>query len=230
MPVFNEEEIVEKTVRDFHREIIRKIPGSEFIIVDDCSADSTPQILAKLAGELPELRILRPARNGGHGKALRLGMENSKCDWVFHADSDYQNDPTDFWKLVQKAADNDLVIGYRQQRQDPFLRLAVTRGVRLVNLFLFGVYLRDANSPFKLVRKNCLDSCLREIDREAFAPSILLASVARYRGYRVEEVPVRHLPRLTGVCSIRKWKLAKACMRTFWEILSIRLRTRRHRG
>ena len=46
MPVYNEEEIIQQTVRDYHSEIVKQLPGSEMVIVDDCSTDGTPAILA----------------------------------------------------------------------------------------------------------------------------------------------------------------------------------------
>lgn len=212
MPVYNEEEIIEKTVRDYHSEIVNSLPGSELIIVNDCSTDNTPVILAKLAEELQGITVIKPDKNGGHGKALRLAYENATKSLVFHTDSDYQFDPKDFWKLYEEIDKNDLVIGYRAIRHDPLPRLVITNILRLSNVALFGFNIRDANSPFRIIRKDCLDECLKIIDPEVFASSIMLAITARWLGYRVRELPVTHLPRLTGEVSIKKWKLLKACM------------------
>jgi len=230
MPVFNEEGIIEKTVRDFYSEIVAPMPGSEMVIVDDCSTDKSPEILKKLTDELPCIRVLRPAKNGGHGKALRLAFENVKCDLIFHTDSDYQNDPKDYWKLYEEIEMCDFVIGYRAVRHDPLPRLVITRLVRLVNLVLFGFHIRDANSPFKLIRRDCLKECLKEINTEAFAPSILLAVTASWKGYRLKEVPVTHLPRRTGRVSIVRWRLIKVCFRTLREIYELRRRLSNSRG
>lgn len=222
MPVYNEEGIIERSVRDYYSEIVNKIPGSEMIIVDDCSTDKSPVILKRLSEELRNIRVIRPERNGGHGKALRLGFENVGCDLVFHTDSDYQNDPRDFWKLYDEIEGNDVVIGYRAERNDPIPRLIITRIVRLVNLILFGLFIHDANSPFKLIRRGCLEHCLKDIGKDVFAPSILLAITAKRKGYSLKEVPVAHLPRKTGKVSIGKWKLIRACFRTLREIYELR--------
>lgn len=212
MPVYNEEEIIEKTVRDYHAEIVQRLPESEMVIVDDCSTDNTHEILKKLSKELDNIRILKPARNGGHGKALRLAYENAAKTLVFHTDSDYQFDPKDFWKLYSELERYDLIIGCRTIRHDPLPRLVITNILRLSNIVLFGFNIRDANCPFRIIRKECLEECLKIIDPNAFAPSIMLAITARWKGYRVKEVPVTHLPRLTGEVSIKKWKLLKVCV------------------
>ncbi|MGB7291077.1 MAG: glycosyltransferase family 2 protein [Thermodesulfobacteriota bacterium] len=223
MPVYNEEGIIERTVRDYYSEIVDKIPGSEMVIVDDCSTDNSPLILKELSVELPNIRVLRTQENGGHGRALRLAFENVRCDLIFHTDSDYQNDPRDFWKLYNEIEAEDLVIGYRAERNDPIPRLIITRLVILVNFVLFCFYIRDANSPFKLIRRGCLEDCLKDIRNDVFAPSILLAITAKKKGYRLKEVPVSHLSRKTGRVSIVKWKLVRACFQTLREIYQLRI-------
>jgi glycosyltransferase involved in cell wall biosynthesis len=192
------------------------------IIVNDCSTDSTPAILDRLAAELDCIRVITPPRNGGHGKALRLAYENARKSLVFHTDSDYRFDPKDFWKLYEETGANDLVIGYRAVRHDPLPRLVITNILRLSNIVLFGFNLKDANSPFRIIRKECLDACLGVVPPGVFAPSIMLAVAARRMGYKVKEIPVTHLPRLTGEVSIKKWKLLKACMRSLYQNYELR--------
>lgn len=230
MPVYNEEEIIQQTVRDYHSEIVKQLPGSEMVIVNDCSTDGTPTILGKLENELEGIKVLKPERNGGHGKALRLAYENAKLSLVFHTDSDYQFDPKDFWKLYAEIEDHDLVIGYRATRHDPFPRLVITNILRASNMVIFGFNIRDANSPFRLIRKECLEECLKVIDTDAFAPSIMLTISARWMGYRVKEIPVTHLPRLTGEVSIKKWKLLKACIRSLSQNIELKKRLRDYKA
>lgn len=222
MPVYNEEEILERTVREHYAEIIEALPGSEFIIVDDCSTDKSALILERLEKELSAIKVLRPKRNSGHGKALRLAFENARCELIFHTDSDYQNNPKDFWKLYSESEDNDLIIGCRTVRHDPLHRLIITRIVRVANLVSFGNYLKDANSPFKLVKRECLRDCLESISPDAFAPSILLALSAKWKGYRVKELPVEHYPRKTGKVSIANLKIIKACLISYSDTIKLR--------
>lgn len=222
MPVYNEEDIIVKSVRDYYSEIVGRLPGSEMVIVNDCSTDGTPAILASLESELDGIKVLKPDKNGGHGKALRLAYENARLGLVFHTDSDYQFEPKDFWKLYEEIEVNDMVIGYRAVRHDPLPRLIITNILKASNMAVFGFNIRDANSPFRLTRKACLQECLKLIDPEAFAPSIMLAVTARWLGYRVKEIPVTHLPRLTGVVSIKKWKLLKVCMLSLSQNLELK--------
>jgi dolichol-phosphate mannosyltransferase len=99
MPAYNEVDIIRATVEEWSREVVRRIPGAELIVVDDCSKDGTGAVLDGLAAQMPWLRVVRPPHNGGHGKALLLGFQSSQCDFIFQTDSDRQHLPEEFWKL-----------------------------------------------------------------------------------------------------------------------------------
>lgn len=217
MPVYNEEEIIEEVVRGFHRKVLSHFNNWEFIMIDDCSTDTSGEVLDKLAEEIP-LRIIHLQKNRGHGIALRTALDQAQKKWLFHCDSDNQFYPEDFWKLWKKKNNNDIVIGYRQKRHDPLSRLLITRLVRLINYILFGVYLIDANSPFKLMKKTLLNEILKYISKNVFAPSIMITVLSKKLGKHVIEVPVRNLPRVTGKISIVKWALVKACLRSTKEL------------
>ncbi len=211
--VFNEEAVMEKTIRGYHNVILSQLLGSEMIVVHDCSTDSTPLILKKLAEELSGVRFLRSFRNIDYVKALRLAFENVDHDIMFHTNSDYQFDPRDFRKLFLEAAENDLVIGYRVVRRDSVHRIIISHIVRLLSFILFGIKFRDANSPVKIVRINCLNKWLMYLDSDALAPSIMLSITAQHKRLRVKEVPVTHYPGKSGKTSIEKRRLVKILAR-----------------
>lgn len=209
MPCYNEGEVIEKTIRDYYNEVIRKIDDSEFIVVDDCSKDNTHDILEGLRGELPKLKILKTPVNSGHGKTVRMGYETAKKDYVFQVDSDRQFEPKDFWKLYTLKDSYDFILGFRKRRHDPLSRLILTRIVRLLNLCLFGVWIKDCNCPFRIVKKEILDKFLNLIAKEAIAPNIMISILAKKKGIKMVEVPVAHYRRRANSVSLAHWKLIK---------------------
>src|SRR2546430_2594154 len=94
MPAWNEAEIIEECVSEWYTEVISKIPGSELIVVDDCSTDSTGTIVNAIGRQLPAIRCIRPESNGGHGRALRVGFDKVTQPFVFQTDSDRQHLPS----------------------------------------------------------------------------------------------------------------------------------------
>ena len=230
MPVYNEQEIIEEVVRGIYGKIVSKIPDSEFIIVNDCSTDSTLSILKKLGRELGKIRVITPKKNGGHGKAIRLGFLNAKKDWVFHIDSDNEYEPAEYWKLDELKGKYDIILGYRKQRKDPLNRLITTRLARLVNFLLFGSLIKDTNSAFKLMNRKALHHIISVLPNDAFAYSILTSIMGRHLGYRITEIPVTHFGRKAGKHHYIGWKLMKGVFRGGWDMLSLRAKSFRLPG
>src|SRR5947209_9429788 len=99
MPAWNEQEIIAICVREWYAEVVERIPGAELIVVDDCSTDDTGRIVRELGRHLPRARCVEPERNGGHGRALRVGFDHATQPYIFQTDSDRQHLPKDFWKV-----------------------------------------------------------------------------------------------------------------------------------
>ena len=77
-----------------------KSENHEIIFVDDGSSDATAEELKALKRELPQLRVLRHARNLGQSRGIRSGVEAAKGGIIVTLDGDGQNDPADIPKLV----------------------------------------------------------------------------------------------------------------------------------
>ena len=222
MPAYNEEEIIEATVREWFEEVVSRIPGAELIVVNDCSKDHTGGVLTRLAKEMPALRPLTPERNGGHGKALRFGFSHVTQEWVFQTDSDRQHLPSDFWKLWELRETNDFVLGIRRSRADGWLRKIVTTIMRTANFLIWGLWIQDANCPFKLMRRQAMEAVLRKIPRDSFIPMVMLSIVSRKMRFRISEVVVEHLPRRGGQQSLsgvgKFVKVGSSCLSELWSL------------
>ncbi|MEU6663632.1 glycosyltransferase family 2 protein [Streptomyces sp. NPDC046821] len=60
----------------------------EFILVDDCSKDETPDILARAERELPGAALVRHEKNGGLATARNTGLDASRGEYVTFLDGD----------------------------------------------------------------------------------------------------------------------------------------------
>lgn len=223
MPAYNEAEIIEKSVREWYEEVIRRVEGSELIVVNDCSTDSTGEILARLASELPGLRPVRPEKNGGHGKALLYGFSQATQPWVFQTDSDRQHLPSEFWLLWNLKDSQDFIFGARNSRADGPVRACISTVMRVLNFVLWNSWIRDANCPFKLMRREPLERVLARIPKETFIPMVMVSVLARKMKFRVAEIIVTHIPRRGGTQSlagIGKW--CRVGMRCAKELASHR--------
>ncbi|MFN0243058.1 MAG: glycosyltransferase family 2 protein [Planctomycetota bacterium] len=196
LPSRDEEANLPRVVPDALRaagEIARIV---EVLIVDDGSRDRTHAIAGELAGADTRVRVLRHDASRGYGAALRTGFSAATSEWVFYTDSDGQFDLDDLRALPELLQDCDVVVGYRVRRQDPWLRcLGGWCWTRVVNV-AFGLHLRDADCAFKIFPRAFLATT--ELSSTGALISAELVARARGRGLRVEQLAVRHRPRLFG--------------------------------
>lgn len=226
MPAYNEEAAIEAATAEVVEFVLNPIAGSELLVVDDGSRDRTGVILDALSAADPRIQVIH-RKNGGHGPALRTGIDAARGECLMLIDSDRQIPLSDFrplWDAVQSG--RDAAFGVRMQRHDPALRLWLTRVVRSALLLLFGVRVRDANVPYKLLRRRMWEDARAIIPDDTLAPSLFLAVFARARSYDVAEIPITHRERQTGVVSIRRWKLLRFCVRAFRQLVAFRRRLR----
>jgi glycosyltransferase involved in cell wall biosynthesis len=223
MPAYNEEAVVAEAVAAVRRHVLDALPGAELVVVDDGSRDRTGAILDGLARVDPRVRVIHRA-NGGHGPALRTGLDAARGDYLFLLDSDLQIPLEAFGALWAAARGRDGAFGVRADRHDPALRIWLSRAIAVALRLLFGVRLADANVPFKVVRRAAWEAARPAIPPDTLAPSLFLAVWMRAGGLDVAEQPVPHRRRATGRTAIRRWRLLRFCARAFGQLLAFRRR------
>lgn len=222
MPVYNEEGAIALAVDDVQRDVLDRVPGAELVVVNDGSRDGTGALLDGIADRDARVRVIHQA-NRGHGGALMAALSEARGEYVFLVDSDRQiplDRFADAWSRIDAGRDG--VFGVRHRRQDPVIRMGLTKLIRVVIRVLFGVDIRDANIPYKLLRRSLWQEARACIPDGTLAPSLFLAIFVRLRGYDVAEVDVGHRERDTGEVSIRRLKLLKFCARGFRQLLVFR--------
>src|ERR1039458_5534808 len=73
----------------------------EWIIVDDCSTDSSFEILLKLRARDSRVRLFRNLINRGLGATTNIAISHSSGDYIYRAESDDCCDLTLFEHMVQ---------------------------------------------------------------------------------------------------------------------------------
>ena len=198
MPAFNEERIIENSIKLSEKAAQEIALDYEILIIDDGSRDRTPEIIKQFSKNNPRIRTIRLERQMGYGKVLSTGFLNAKKDFVFYTDSDL---PIDISKELSKAAalisgDIDAVIGYRTDRKDTPLRRMYSTIYNFMARILFGVRVRDVNFSCKLVRRSVFDTFKLQ-SRSVFIDAELLANL-KFFGFKVKEFPATYIPRTHG--------------------------------
>lgn len=216
LPSYNEEAIIGTTVRGVFDVLARSgVADCEVIVVDDGSADDTAHSVESLREEFPGLRLLRHPRNLGYGAALRTGFDAATGEATVLMDSDGQFDPADILRLLEHWSPDAIVAGYRQHRSDNLMRTLNHRAFFTVVRMLFGRSLRDMNCAMKLFPTQIGQG----LSADGAVISTQLVLRAQRAGYRVVEIPVRHLPRTTGSPTGANWRVV---LRAFGELGRLR--------
>ncbi len=225
IPVYNESECIEKVISSWHAYLTSLNLSFGLILLNDGSKDNTKEVLEKIKNKYSGLTVIHK-ENSGHGNTILQGYNlavKEDTAWIFQVDSDDQFFPEDFKLLWDKRNESDFILGQRLHRQDAFHRLVITRIVRLITVLLFGVYSKDTNIPFRLIKKSYMSELLKRFSPDVFAPNIFLSVLAIRDRQPVFHIPVKHKDRETGQVSIIRWKLLKICFRCVKELLIFRL-------
>lgn len=165
IPAYNEED----GIRDIVARVLATRPALarmdvaplEVLVVDDGSADRTAEIVREMAATEPDLHLIRHARNGGYGAALKTGFAAAHGDWIGFLDADGTYPPEWFPQLLAEAqtAHADLVIGSRmagaESQMPKVRRLGNVLFARLVSLISTHT-VSDSASGMRIFRRTIL--------------------------------------------------------------------------
>jgi glycosyltransferase involved in cell wall biosynthesis len=227
LPAYNEEAVIERSVRHVAEVLSRVVDDFEIIVTNDGSRDRTGEVLDRLQSEPAlRLRVVTHPHNLGYGAALASGFDAAAKALIFFTDGDKQfnvAEIVDF--LPELGPDTDMVIGWRRQRADPPLRLLNAWGWKMVIHALFGYTARDVDCAFKLFRRSVWDTLVVQSRGATFSAEFLIK--ARRHGYVVKERPVSHLPRTAGEATGAR---PSVIARAFVELVRLRWTLQREPG
>lgn len=196
LPVYNEEKIIERSLRSLAATLQEGGIDYEILVVDDGSTDKTRGILSDLSGDITGLKILRHSKNQGLGGALQYGFSEASKPLIFYTDADMPFKYSEILQalLVLESSGSDIIAGFRKNRErEGFFRRICSRSYNLCVRSMYGVQLHDINCAFKLIRSDAL----RKIDLKAKGSFIDAEFVikASYAGFRIREFALEYFPR-----------------------------------
>ncbi|MHB1453752.1 MAG: glycosyltransferase family 2 protein [Saccharofermentanales bacterium] len=225
IPAYNEAMNIEAVAREWN-EVLVKIgeAGSKLVIIDDGSRDDTYK---KLCGMRDELQYLEPISkpNSGHGSTILFGYNYAVyngADYVFQTDSDGQTLPSEFYSFWALRKQYPAIVGYRGHRQDGFSRIFVTKVLKLVLFLVFGLRIKDANTPFRLMSRGTLMKYLRKIPEDFNLSNVMLAVLMVQAKENILFLPITFRPRQGGVNSINFTKIVRIGIRAVKDFREIR--------
>ena len=220
IPAYNEEAVIEPTVRALSAALAAAGLAHEIRVVDDQSSDSTWAILSRLSAEIPEVKPVRNQGKGGYGLAVRAGLSSFEGDAVIVSMADGSDSPRDVVAYAQALADGyDCAFGNRfsgqTQVQDyPLVKKMLNRAGNLLIAYLTGFReYRDFTNGFKGYRRQVVDAMAPLISAD-FNLTVEMSVKAVLSGARAKIIPNSWRDRDGGVSKFNVGRLGPRYLAT----------------
>ncbi len=193
IPVYNEAENIQRVVED----VLNVCSGADYeiIAVNDGSQDDTKLILRGLAQQ-KAVGVIEHKTRRGYDNALKTGIGAARGEIIVILEGDGQTDIRNLKAAVKLLKEQEIITGWRQNGQST-LRQMNSRCYKLLLNGLFRLKVRDINGKPKIFWKKDF-SHVRSYPVKSCIFDFLLLLEANKKGFVIKELPVRHLPRLSG--------------------------------
>lgn len=214
---YNEAENLAQLIKEISEALSKLSRQFEIIIVNDGSIDNSPKVLHELMEHYPQLRVISFQRRSGQTAAWEAGLKSCQGNYIATLDADLQNDPADIPKMLEHIVSGkcDFVNGWRKNRNDPWIRLISTRIGNAFRNWITNESIHDSACGLKVFNRKCIESVKLFNGMHRFLPTLV-----RMEGFRIEELPVNHRPRIAGKAKYgvhnRLWRGLKDCFAVRW--------------
>lgn len=219
MPVYNEEEAVPGVIKEWSEALATMGIDYTFLMLNDGSKDATLQKLQESQARYPNIQVMDKA-NSGHGQSCITGYEialQNGAEWIFQIDSDGQCDPRFFKDVWAQSVQHKAIFGFRRTRDDGFQRFLISRIVSLFTYVATGVWVKDANVPYRLVHRDIMQQVLPHIPRDFHLANIFV-SVLVQKNTPIKWVDIHFRDRAGGSPSVKTFSFAKHGMKLYKQL------------
>ena len=229
LPTYNERDNLERVVEAIGRAARpHPVPGRR-AVVDDASPDGTGELADELAATHPWVHVLHRPDKHGLGQAyvdgFRWALERDYTH-ILEMDADLSHPPDAIPRLLEAAADADLVLGSRYVAGGgvagwPAHRRVISRGGSLYARTLLGVARARSHRRVQVLPPaGARGADLDSVHGQGYVFQIELTYRTLRMGGRVGEVPITFEDRTAGTSKMTPAIVAEAV----WKVPALRLR------
>ncbi|MGE5437575.1 MAG: polyprenol monophosphomannose synthase [Syntrophothermus sp.] len=222
IPTYNELDNIQKLLP----ELLGKYETVDVLIVDDNSPDGTGNYVESLSIDNDRIKLLRRPRKMGLGTAyldgFRFALQHD-YDNVFEMDADFSHDPKEIGNFLEAIKKYDLVLGSRYINgvnviNWPMKRLLLSYFANVYTRIITGLPVRDATGGFKCFKTEVLRSIdLSKVSSNGYAFQIEMTFKAWKKGFKIGEIPIIFMDRITGTSKMSK-KIVREAVLMVWKL------------
>lgn len=221
VPAYNEQDNIEKVVRN----LTEKCPEYDYLIVNDCSKDDTPEICDR--EKFNHIDLCCNLGIGGGVQSGYLYAYQNGYDYAVQIDGDGQHDPVYISEMIEllEKENADMAVGSRFITKEGFQSSGMRRfGINFLSgliKLVSGAKVKDVTSGFRVVNKKYIEFFSKEYADDYPEPEAIVA--VTLSGGKVVEAPVVMYEREGGVSSISPFKSVYYMIKVTLAILLYRM-------
>lgn len=217
---YNEEKLLNESVRRVMSVLDDSVFSYELIFVDDNSQDNTRDIIASILKKYRNFRAIYHAVNQGRGKTVRDGIALARGNVVGFIDIDLEVSPVYIPSFVRMIADGktDVVTGLRVYREGVMSihRSILSRGYSWLVRSALGIPLQDTETGYKFFNRKKILPIIKKTQNNGWFWDTEIMTYAHYTGLSVREVPVLFVRRFDKTSSVRLVHDTVEYLRNIW--------------
>lgn len=198
IPCYNEETVIEDTLRRVIEYLRGQEYSSEIIVIDDGSQDNTRKIVRNLTKEFEEIQILEGEVNKGKGFSVSKGLLHATGQVACFTDADLSTPIEEVEKLIKELNNGyDIAIGSRGlkesdiRKHQPWYRERMGKTFNLLIRWLVLAGIKDTQCGFKCFNKKIIPEIIGKQRVYGFSFDVEMLYIAKKLGYKIKEVPIR---------------------------------------
>ncbi|HEX6538895.1 MAG TPA: glycosyltransferase family 2 protein [Candidatus Dormibacteraeota bacterium] len=226
LPVHNQEAVIAHSVASL-RERLQIHPGSEILLIENGSSDTSAAVCAALAqrhgADAVPVRMARSAQGMGH--ALRCGIEHAHGDVLVLTAADMPFGFTDLDAYLTCRPRPAVAIGSKahaaSRTRIPLQRRVMSQAFRLLRWIVLGLHVRDSQGTI-LIDAQLARALAPKLCCGDYLISTEIVTWASRMGHAPVELPVTYVaPRSSTVSPIRdSVRMAKGLFALRWRLRS----------
>ncbi|MBD3155991.1 MAG: glycosyltransferase [Candidatus Aenigmarchaeota archaeon] len=208
IPVYNEEEQLEWSVKEVLKVCKKNYKDFEILIADNASTDRTLEIAKKLKNKYKQVNYIHLDQKG-RGRALKRAWTSTDADIMCYMDVDLSTDLRHLGQLTDAIEKGyDISFGSRHHEESKLERSlkrdVLSKGYNFLLRAFLNFPFNDAQCGFKAINSQIAKELVPEIENNEWFFDTELIVKGLHAGYRLKSIPVEWIEDKGSTVKIKK--------------------------